>query len=123
MKIKGLEELKKSFSKINDVSITNNYLFKTAERLRKLTISKSANVSGEMIKETTVFMKEKGVATVAVNVPYASYQHEGKRADGSRVIRNRTAPGQKHFLRKSALELDLRADVNVILQDLSKKLL
>jgi hypothetical protein len=123
MKTSGLQKLQKAFSKINGVSITDNYLIKTAERLRKLSISKSANVTGEMIKETKAFLSKPGVATVAVNVPYAAYQHEGQRADGSRVIKNRTSPGQKHFLRKSATELDLKQDVYVILEDLSKKLL
>jgi hypothetical protein len=122
MKVTGLKELKKAFS-VDLSGIADNYLLKTAERLRKLSISKSANVSGEMVKETTAFKSKTGVATVAVNVPYASYNHEGQRVDGSRVIVNRTAPGQKHFLKKSAIELDLQPNVEVILEDLTSKML
>lgn len=118
----GLKKIQKAFN-IDPADIADNYLLKTAERLRKLSISKTANVTGEMIRETTAFKSKVGVTTVAVNVAYGAYNHEGRRADGSRVIRNRTAPGQKHFLRKSALELDLQPNVAVILEDLKKKML
>ena len=82
-----------------------------------------AVVTGEMVKETTAYLSAKNTSTVAVNVPYGAYNHEGQRADGSRRIKNRTPPGQQYFLRKSAQELDLGADVEVILKDLSNKLL
>jgi hypothetical protein len=122
MKTTGLNKIKSKFS-LDFTGILDNYLLKTAERLRKLSISRQAVVTGEMVKETTAFMTRKGVATVAVNVPYGAYNHQGERADGSRVIKNRTSPGQKHFLVKSAQELDLSPNVEVILKDLSKKLL
>jgi hypothetical protein len=123
LKIKGLDTLTKAFKSINGDGLADNYLLKLGERLRKLSISKSAKVSGEMVKETTSFKSKKDIVTVAVNVPYGAYNHQGERADGSRVIKNRTPPGQKYFLKKSAMELDLNSDVNVILDDLSKKLL
>lgn len=123
LKMKGFNKFQKSLSKLTSLDgVADVYLLKLAERLRRLSISKTANVTGQMVKETTAFMTRKGVATVAVNVPYGAYNHEGQRADGSNAIKNRTAPGQKHFLRKSAQELDLSQNVEFITKELAKLL-
>ena len=122
LKMKGLDKLIKGFSSSFD-GIADNYLLRTAKNLRKKAVGKMAQVSGEMVKQTTAYSDRVGTATVGVNVVYASYQEKGQRADGSRVIKNRTPPGQKDALKKSAQELDLNSEVYVILEDLSKKLL
>ena len=35
------------------------------------------------------------------NIPYAMYQHQGRRADGTHIIQNRPAGGESFFLLKS----------------------
>ena len=48
---------------------------------------------------TQVFVRSQGnVATITWEMPYASYQERGMRADGSHVIKNYTTPGTgPHF--------------------------
>ncbi|MFA5379584.1 MAG: HK97 gp10 family phage protein [Dehalococcoidia bacterium] len=60
---------------------------------------KRTGVGGQLKQSWKIEKTKDGMITVGFNMPYATYQHEGQRSDGSRVIRNWTEPGAgKKFL-------------------------
>lgn len=55
-------------------------------------------VGDGILKSTGTVIEDNGSIIVGYNSEYASYQHEGRRKDGSRIIRNRPAGGESFFL-------------------------
>ena len=47
------------------------------------------------LKTSGIADKDKEGWYTAYNIEYATYQHEGMRVDGSRVVKNYTTPGRK----------------------------
>lgn len=97
--------------------LTEMYLDNLGDQFLRKAKSRMAVVTGEMVNETSIVKPEPGKRTFVVNVPYASYQNEGEREDGSHLIKKRTPPGQKHFVQKAVTELDLQANVKYIFEE------
>jgi hypothetical protein len=125
MKVTGLDKLQKSFKGLaSEDDFSTQFLLAVADDIRIKAIAKQARGKGQMIRETTTFKSGLQKVTVAVDTPYAAYNHEGKRADGSRVIRNRTSPGEQFFLQKAALESvpKMGLHVDIIMNEIKKHL-
>jgi hypothetical protein len=62
---------------------------------------KRTGVGGALKRSGKVVKMQDGSVVVGFDMPYASYQHEGQRSDGTRVVQNYTEPGAgKEFLKK-----------------------
>lgn len=107
MKVTGLKEMQKSFKSLSSLSVDTLgavAMYPVAKMIEERAKRRMARITGETIENTGSEMT-KGGAMVYVNVPWASYYHQGQRKDGSRKIKNYTPPGEQYFLRKSALEV------------------
>lgn len=70
---------------------------------------KRTGVGGQLKQSGKVERQSDGSVIVGFNMPYAAYQHEGQRADGSHVVQNWTEPGAgKEFIKKK-IEMFLSA--------------
>ena len=54
---------------------------------------------------------------VSFNEPYASYQHEGKRKDGTHIVRRYTTPGTKKFYIKEPLNTNSGKFASIIVKN------
>jgi hypothetical protein len=74
-------------------------LSKVAIQMRKDSIPLVPRDTGELVNSWRV---DKGADWIEVgyDIIYAMYQHQGMRADGTHIIRNRPAGGQSFFLKE-----------------------
>lgn len=63
--------------------------------------SKDVPVMEGILKSTFTYQKISNVWYIGYNTEYAMYQHEGRRKDGTRIIRNRRGGGKSKFLTDS----------------------
>jgi hypothetical protein len=62
---------------------------------------KRSGVGGTLRQSHKVDIQPDGTVILGFDTPYAAYQHEGQRQDGSRVIKNWSTPGSgKKFIQK-----------------------
>jgi len=125
MKVSGLDRIQKNFTTLASLDgLSDDFLMAVGQRLRKNAFSRMADVSGEMIENTKVDKTGRQKVTVSVNVPYAAYNHQGQRKDGSRVIKKRTPPGQQYFLQKAAVQTvpQIKLDTFIITHEIKKHL-
>ena len=54
---------------------------------------------------------------VSFNEPYAAYQHEGKRKDGTHIVRRYTTPGTKKFYIKEPLNTNSGKFASIIVKN------
>lgn len=73
-------------------------LLTVAEEINKVTKDGVPNDTGELLKSWEVWELEDSVEA-GYNIIYAMYQHQGRREDGTHIIRNRPAGGRTYFLK------------------------
>jgi hypothetical protein len=62
---------------------------------------KRTGVGGALKRSGKIERQSDGSTIVGFDMPYAGYQHEGRRSDGSSVVQNYTEPGAgKEFIKK-----------------------
>ena len=96
IKITGLDNAKKLLDKPKHIK-TNKILRLVGEKILELAEPKLPVKDG-ILKSTGTVINEGISVTVGYNTEYAAYQHEGRRQDGSHIIRNRPGGGESHFL-------------------------
>lgn len=74
-----------------------------ARDIQKEALERTPYDTGALYESSDVIRYFDNTALV-YNVPYASYQHEGQRRDGSRKIQNRPAGGETYFLRNAIVD-------------------
>lgn len=94
------KELLQQFSLFNKREVStavNKALSKVAIQIRRDSINKVPRAKGGLINSWKV---EKSDLTIEMgyDIIYAMYQHQGRRADGTHIIRNRPAGGQSYYL-------------------------
>lgn len=67
--------------------------------------------SGTVVEATNI---EEPVAKVGYNTPYAAYQHEGQRADGSYVVTHYTNARSKKKYLEDPIRMNLRQFIAII---------
>ena len=125
MKVNGLQQVEYKFIGLKSFDgLADSFLLAVGDRIKENALRRMAVVSGEMTKNAKCEKTGVGKVTISVNVPYAAYNHEGKRVDGSRVIKKRTPPGQKYFLKKAAIQTvpQNRLDIHFITDKIKKHL-
>lgn len=70
---------------------------RAGKELKDLSNAQAPDDTGELIDSSEVIVDGEQ-AKVVYKAPYASYQHEGMRKDGTREIKNRPAGGKSKFL-------------------------
>jgi len=82
-------------------------LEKVAEQIRIDSRDKVPQDTRELVNSWTVEKKGDLTLEAGYDIVYAMYQHQGRRADGTHIIRNRPAGGQSFFL-KSTIDSNLQ---------------
>lgn len=82
-------------------------LEKVAEQIRIDSKDKVPQDTRELVNSWTVEKKNNLTLQAGYDIVYAMYQHQGRRADGTHIIRNRPAGGQSFFL-KSTIDTNLQ---------------
>jgi hypothetical protein len=95
--ITGIEEIFAKFGKVINAGIVNNALHDTADKLLEISDTKVPVGEGQLKSSKTVQNTSNGVIA-GYNEEYAGYQHQGRRMDGTRIVRQRPAGGQSFFL-------------------------
>jgi hypothetical protein len=57
-----------------------------------------------ILKDSGIVIKESDAVLVGYDSEYASYQHQGVRQDGTRIIKNRPGGGETFWLKNTADE-------------------
>lgn len=122
LKVKGLNKTIKTLEGMMKLPF-GNYALVMAIQVRQRMFKRMAEVSGKMVRETHAEQTGKTTARVLVRVPYAAYNNQGERGDGTHEIQNRTAPGERYFAQKAVKELQFDSLVEVINDDLESKVL
>jgi len=76
-------------------------LIKVAKQIQTDTFPKVPNDTSELVNSWRTENQGKLTLLAGYNIIYAMYQHQGRRADGTHIIRNRPAGGQTFFLKKT----------------------
>jgi len=100
IKLTGLKEAKNALKQIEKYLVSqarDQALQDLGEKIGELSADK-VPVEFGILKSTFTVVKSRGQWLAGYNTEYASYQHQGVRKDGSRVIRNRKGGGQSFFL-------------------------
>lgn len=82
-------------------------LEKVAEQIRIDSRDKVPQDTRELVNSWTVEKKGNLTLQAGYDIVYAMYQHQGRRADGTHIIRNRPAGGETFFL-KSTIDSNLQ---------------
>jgi len=82
---------------------------------------KRTGVGGQLKQSAKIERESDGNVIVGFNMPYAAYQHEGQRSDGSHVVQNWTEPGAgKEFIKKK-IEMYLPTYLKFLADFIKKK--
>lgn len=65
-------------------------------------------IDTSMLQQSGLARPEMDGAIVGYNKPYAMYQHEGQRSDGSRVVKNYSNPRSKRKFLENPIKQNLR---------------
>jgi len=74
-------------------------LLKVAKQIRKDARPEVPNDTGELEQSWEIQINSATDIDAGYNIVYAMYQHQGRRDDGTHIIRNRPAGGKSFFLR------------------------
>jgi hypothetical protein len=97
MIVTGLDEAYRNLGKLTAKNIYSNAIQDTAEKILELAEPKVPHEEG-ILESSKTIIKQNGDVLVGYNSEYASYQHQGVRKDGTRIIVNRPAGGESFFL-------------------------
>jgi hypothetical protein len=119
-KISGIAKTKANFGKIQkQIQINSkNALKLVGEKIGNLASNKVPILNG-ILKSSFTVIEQNNKILAGYNTEYASYQHQGIRADGSFVIRNRPGGGETYFLTNTVNEN--RKNLINLYHELSKK--
>lgn len=98
---KEFDKLLDNFSGANLDSAVNKALKKVALQIRIDTRPSVPNDTSELENSWEIDEISFDDLEVGYNIIYAMYQHQGRRADGTHIIRNRPAGGKSFFLKET----------------------
>jgi hypothetical protein len=98
-----------------------NALYKVAEQIEKDTKPDVPLDTKELVDSYTIEKKGKLTIEAGYDIVYAMYQHQGRRADGTHIIRNRPAGGKTFFL-KSNLDKNAQKYIDLFAEIVFKEL-
>ena len=87
--------------KINNPKVVKKALEETAELIYRDTKPKVPKDTAELLNSWKTEPATKNSIIAGFDLAYAMYQHQGRRADGTHIIRNRPAGGESFFLSKT----------------------
>lgn len=79
---------------------TQNGLRMVANKLQADAYDKVPNDTGELVRSYRYIIDDTSMEA-GYDIEYSAYQHQGRRADGTHVIRNRPAGGETFWLRNT----------------------
>jgi hypothetical protein len=98
------KSLQKTLNKIADKKrvskIVSKALSKVALAIRQDSIPLTPRGTGELVNSWRVVKENDLTVEIGYDIVYAMYQHQGRREDGTYIIRNRPAGGQSFFLKE-----------------------
>lgn len=104
-KILGIAKTKSNLIKIQNQIESNskNALKLVSEKIGNLTSNKVPILNG-ILKSSFTVVEQRNKILAGYNTEYAAYQHQGIRADGTYIIRNRPGGGETYFLTNTVNE-------------------
>lgn len=102
MRITGYKELAKNLERLARNARKYVVGAEIANQIREDAKARVPNDTGELEASYHSF-NEGNSLFVGYGAEYASYQHQGRRRDGSRIIRNRPAGGETYFLKNTLI--------------------
>jgi Minor capsid protein len=97
--VTGLDLCLANLNRLLDKNLISEPMADLAEEILRRTDSKIPHQEGILKSSGTVIPDGgDGETSVGYNSEYASYQHQGVRQDGSRIIKNRPGDGESFFL-------------------------
>lgn len=119
---KELSQNLKTLANPNQTRKAVNYaLSKVALEMRKDVIPRVPRDTGELVNSWEV-QKTDDYIEAGFNLIYAQYQHQGMRADGTYIIRNRPAGGETYFF-KNSINANLKKYFDIFEEEVFKQLL
>lgn len=120
---KGVRQLRNTLINMSRMSF-DPFLLALAKQVEVKQKTRMARVSGDMVRRTSSGIVRPGHARIVVNVPYASHNNQGRRADGSYIIRNRTSPGEQYWAQKGVRDMRItNAEIGIINDELRKNVI
>lgn len=98
---KEFDKLLSNFSGVKLDSAVNKALKKVALQIRIDTRPSVPNDTGELENSWEIDEISFDDLEAGYNIIYAMYQHQGRREDGTHIIRNRPAGGKSFFLKET----------------------
>lgn len=100
----NFEEVNKFFGEVSNrrhvEGIVKKALYEVAKEVKKDAMRLIPRDTGELANSWREEEVDEASIQVGYDIIYAMYQHQGRRADGTNVIRNRPAGGESFFLKK-----------------------
>lgn len=116
-----LKYFKTAFSNKNIEPACYKALVKVAKQIRKDTYSSVPNDTSELEQSWEIERQSHTEIDAVYNIIYAMYQHQGRRADGTHIIRNRPAGGKSFFL-KDTVDRNLKKYFDLFEEEFFKNL-
>lgn len=115
------QSLKRKFGRSAIERAVYNSLIKVAKQIRKDAYPFVPNDTGELESSWEIEKQNNTEIDAGYNIIYAMYQHQGRRQDGTRIIRNRPAGGKNFFL-KETVDQNLRKYFDLFEKEFFKNL-
>jgi hypothetical protein len=106
---------------VNSEKAIESALDEQADELTRLSSKEVPKKDKALLNSAEKDKIGKDTIMISYNEPYASYQHEGKRKDGSRVVKRYTTPGTKKFYIKDPLENNSGKWASIIVKNFKKE--
>lgn len=97
IKISGISQTLNALNKMQPSSSLSKAFKAAGEKILELAEPKVPVQEG-ILKSSQTVVTDGANVIAGYNSEYASYQHEGRRMDGSHIIRNRPGGGESFFL-------------------------
>lgn len=100
LNVEGADKIIKKIQAMEKAAVGRAYdkaIQDVGEKIGEVTES-GVPVDKGQLKQAFVVTKVGGEWVVGYNTQYAAYQHQGRRKNGSRIVRNRPGGGRTYFL-------------------------
>lgn len=100
MQMKGIKELGRSLKRLSRSRVSNADLEAVATEFKKDVEPRVPNDKGELLASWNTYLTGND-GYFGFDAEHGSYQNQGRRKDGTRVIRNRPAGGETYFMQNT----------------------
>lgn len=106
---------------VNSEKAIESALDEQADELTRLSSKEVPKKNKDLLNSAKKDKIGKDTIMISYNEPYSAYQHEGKRRDGSRVVKRYTTPGTKKLYIKDPLENNSGKWASIIVKNFKKE--